>query len=69
MLERVAQALTTWQSDLIVVEFPLVKFHQILRPDQLFKIQLQRKEAYKYSFECRYSGQIIVSGTLISRAS
>jgi len=69
VLERVAQALTSWQPELVIVEFPVVKFHQTLRPDQLFNIHLQQKADYKYSFECTCASQIIASGTLISSTS
>ncbi|MFC1602106.1 hypothetical protein ACFL3U_00910 [Pseudomonadota bacterium] len=67
VLEYVAQALTAWQPGLIVVEFPAVKFLQLLRPGQLFEIRLQQKEARRYSFECDCARQIIASGTLVCR--
>lgn len=69
VLEKVAQALAAWRPALVIVEFPAVKFHRVLRPDQLFEIRLQQKEDNRYHFECVCAGQVIASGTFISKTA
>jgi len=63
LLEHVAQVMASWHPESVIVGFPAVKFQQILRPGQLFDIQLQQKEAGRFNFECDVAGQIIASGT------
>jgi len=67
VLEHVAMALASWRPALVIVEFPAVKFHRVLRPDQLFEIQLQQQNGDRYRFECVCAGQLIASGTFISK--
>lgn len=63
LLEHVAQAMTAWRPESVIAGFPVVKFQQVLKPGQLFEIQLQQREAGRFGFECDIAGQIIASGT------
>lgn len=67
LLEHVAQAMASCQPESVIVGFPTVKFQQVLRPGQLFEIQLQQKEAGRFNFECDVAGQVIASGTFMIR--
>ena len=68
VLESVAQALASWQPGLVIVELPVVKFHHVLKPAQLFEIRLQQKNEDGYRFECDCAGQVIASGSFTSKA-
>ncbi|MCF6353808.1 MAG: hypothetical protein L3J26_01685 [Candidatus Polarisedimenticolaceae bacterium] len=66
LLEHVAQAMAAWQPGAAIAEFPVVKFHQVLRPGQPFGIRLQQREENKFDFKCDVAGQIIASGTFMT---
>jgi len=69
LLEHVAQVLLNWRPELVIVEFPAVKFQLVLRPEQIFEIQLQQKKVDRFSFECTVSGQAIATGTIVTNRS
>ena len=68
ILESVAETLRAWQPTVEIIEFPAVKFHQIIRPEQPFDIRLHQQKEGRYRFECDAAGQLIASGSFICRA-
>jgi len=64
ILEQVAKVLHAWKPALIISGFPSVKFHHIIRPEELFNIHLSQTKENQYHFKCDSSGQLIASGQL-----